>query len=318
MAVQPVSNKQKFREYCRVNPLPLFLQPWWLDAVSQCHWDVVLDIRDGVVFGGWIYSLRKRMTFQYISNAQLSPYQGIFYNYPADLKRVHRISFEHRVYKRLFPKIPKVRYFNQKLHPSITNHLPFTRSNFSTTIRYTYVLKELGNTEKLWENLYSRTRRAIRKARNKGLVICHDTNDPQIIFQLHEKSMQRKSEKTQFKFELLERIDKELIARGARKILLAKDGTGKIHGGIYIAWDHDTAYYLLGGVDSPIHDSATSKFLLWEAILALSDKVEFFDFEGSMNPPVERIFRSFGADQQPYFQIRKLRFPFSIMNLWKQ
>jgi len=39
-----------------------------------------------------------------------------------------------------------------------------------------------------------------------------------------------------------------------------------------------------------------------------------FDFEGSMIEPVERFFRSFGAQRVPYFGITKNRHLFKLLN----
>jgi hypothetical protein len=46
--------------------------------------------------------------------------------------------------------------------------------------------------------------------------------------------------------------------------------------------------------------------LYWEAIKHAASVSELIDFEGSMMAPIERINRSFGAKQIPYFQITKI------------
>jgi hypothetical protein len=46
-------------------------------------------------------------------------------------------------------------------------------------------------------------------------------------------------------------------------------------------------------------------FALWAAICFARTVAARFDFEGSMLPQVERVFRGFGATQRPYFAIGK-------------
>jgi lipid II:glycine glycyltransferase (peptidoglycan interpeptide bridge formation enzyme) len=48
--------------------------------------------------------------------------------------------------------------------------------------------------------------------------------------------------------------------------------------------------------------------LLWHAILEAKRKGnQWFDFEGSMDPGVERFFRNFGARRELYMVLRKNR-----------
>ena len=74
---------------------------------------------------------------------------------------------------------------------------------------------------------------------------------------------------------------------------------------IYIVWDANSAYYLLGGSDPNFRSSGANSLLLWEAIKFASGVTKRFDFEGSMIEPIERYFRGFGATQKPYLSISK-------------
>ena len=106
-------------------------------------------------------------------------------------------------------------------------------------------------------------------------------------------------------FEFIRNVDVCSKINKCRKILLGVDKENKIHAGIYLVWDENTMYYLLGGGDPKYRNSGATSLLLWEAIKLASSKGLSFDFEGSMIEPVEKFVRGFGAIQKPYFQIYK-------------
>jgi hypothetical protein len=83
------------------------------------------------------------------------------------------------------------------------------------------------------------------------------------------------------------------------------DARGKVHAAVYIAWAGDTAYYLMGGSEPELRQSGAQVLALWEAISFAGTIAQRFDFEGSMLPQIERVFRGFGATQMPYFSISK-------------
>jgi len=88
--------------------------------------------------------------------------------------------------------------------------------------------------------------------------------------------------------------------------LVAKDAEGNTHAAIYIAWDKQTCYYIMGGADENYRSSGAYSLLLWEAIKTASGVCKEFDFCGSMIPSIERFFRSFGGEQVPYFHLKKI------------
>ena len=102
------------------------------------------------------------------------------------------------------------------------------------------------------------------------------------------------------------KLDKECLKKiVAEKFFLAKDKSEAYHAGAYIVWDKNAAYYILGGGNPKLRNSGAHSFALWEAINFSSSVAKRFDFEGSMQPSIERFFRNFGGEQVPFFPIRK-------------
>ena len=88
--------------------------------------------------------------------------------------------------------------------------------------------------------------------------------------------------------------------KAIRLVLGARDGNGKLHAVGYFIGDKNTVYYLAGGGDSNLRNSGAMSLLMWHAIKKVSLTSKIFDFEGSMIEPIERFFRSFGAQQVSY------------------
>lgn len=309
--------RELYRTFCSQNSQWLFIQDWWLDAVREGSWDVVLDIRGEQILGGWIFSRSRKYGISYLSNAELSPYQGIFFNYPLDLSQKKKTSFENRVIKNLLRKLPAKKYITQRLHPKVTNAIPLYWNEFQLSNRYTYILKNVSNPDAIWGNLYSQSRRLIRNIENEKRLNIEESESIDLLYDLHALSMRRKNKRPQFSFPVFQRLDLALKKRNKRLLLFARDKENLICGGVYIVWDTNTAFYLVGGVDDRSKIAGISTYLLWEAIKRMSAKVCNFDFEGSMIPEIERLFRSFGAEQTPYIEINKYRFPLNLMKVFR-
>jgi hypothetical protein len=95
------------------------------------------------------------------------------------------------------------------------------------------------------------------------------------------------------------------MSRVARKIFIAEDDQGRRHAGVYMVWDENSAYYLMGGGDPALRNGGAASLCMWEAVKYASTVARSFDFEGSMLESVERFFRGGGAVQMPYFSVWK-------------
>lgn len=114
--------------------------------------------------------------------------------------------------------------------------------------------------------------------------------------------------------ELVRRLDSACEAQNARRMFFAEDAQGRTHAAIYLVWDENSAYYLMGGGDPELRSSGASSLLLWEAIQFAATVSNKFDFEGSMGESIERFFRGFGARQVPYFYVRRMNRRLQILS----
>ncbi|WP_123041913.1 GNAT family N-acetyltransferase [Cohnella candidum] len=301
-----MDEKSKYRELCRRHSdIPLVNQDWWLDAtVGESNWDVLLVERGGEVVASLPYHRTKKLLFDVIEMPYLTLTMGIWIKYPKGQKYATRLSYEKEIYLELIDRLPKVDYYTQHFHWHITNWSTFYWRGFRQTTRYTYVLENLQDTERLYANLKEKTRNEIRKAEKQLRIV--ESDDIEAFHRINEMTFERQGVKMPHTLEFIRKVDKACRERNCRKIWFAVDREGRVHSAVYIVWDEHCAYYLLGGGDPELRKSGASSLLLWEAVKRLSGVTKNLDLYGGMHEPVETFFRSFGAVQKPYFQISKI------------
>lgn len=300
-----MNNKQKYHKLCEIEPtIPLFSKAWWLDTViGEENWDVAIVENGEEVIGSLPYYKTRNRLFTIIKMPKLTQSMGIWVKYPKGQKYEKRLSYEKKVIDDLIEQLPKFDYFFQKFHCSFENWLPLYWKGFEQTTHYTYVLEDLSDKDKLFTEFKENTRREIRKAL-KGIEV-FEKNDIEAFYELNKLTFDRQRMEMPYSLEFLKNLDKACEEHNARKMFFAKDADGRLHGAIYIVWDEQTTYYIMGGGDPDLRNSGATSLLMWEAIQFASTKTDYFNFEGSMIEPIERFFRSFGARQKPYFRITK-------------
>ncbi len=300
-----MTNKNKYRELCKKEiTVPIFSQDWWLDVVcGEDNWDVVIIEKGGTIVASWPYRKNSKYGFKTMTMPQLTQHLGPWVKYPEKQKYAKKLEYEKEIFNKLIKLLPKRGFFQQNFHYSITNWLPFYWNEFQQTTRYTYVLEDLSDLDKVYGDFQSKNRTDISKAKN--IVECIDFDDIEEFYEINKKTFARQNMEIPYSLDFIKNLDNILKEKRLRKMFLAKDKENRVHAVIYIIWDTNSAYYLMGGGDPVLRNSGATSLLLWEAIKFASTVTRNFDFEGSMIESVERFFRGFGAIQKPYFAISK-------------
>ena len=161
----------------------------------------------------------------------------------------------------------------------------------------------ISDQQKLWNSFRENIRREIRKAERRYQLMVRTDLGVHAFLQLNAQTFKRQGHNIPYSKNLVARLDDACVERHARRIFIAEDAQGRAHAGIYLVWDHNSAYYLMGGGDPELRTSGATSLCMWEAIKFASSVTKSFDFEGSMIEPIERFFRAFGAEQTPYFAV---------------
>ncbi len=234
----------------------------------------------------------------------LTQHMGPWLHYPKGQKYTSRLSFEKSTMAALIEKLPTVDRFVQNFSPTITNWLPFYWKNFSQTTFYTYRIPNLENIDHVWSNLRGSVRSDIRKAEKHLICQLSDTIDG--LYQLTEQTYHRQGKAVPYTKNFVAQVHQIGNVHETGQIFHAVDSEGSIHAALYLVWDQQTAYYLIGGANPDLRTSGAQPFLVWNAIRFAAKKVKSFDFEGSMHPAIERSFSAFGGLQTPYFNMSRV------------
>lgn len=296
--------KENYKKFCEKTYIPIFSEPWWLDAVcGPLNWGVHVLEKSGQFLGAMPYYVEKRNGFEIITKAHHSQNNGIIMNYLPGMKYVAKLDRQEEVINSMCDYIESlgVDKYEQQFHYSFTNILPFKWRGYNEMVRYTYVIDDTSDMDKVNADLKYVVRNQIKKA--EKIVSVKEGMDIEKFYEINRLSYDRQGIDVPFSMKLLERIEETCVIHDCRKILYTEDKEGKIHSAAYLVWDDQSLYFLINGIDSEYMYSQSNSLLIRESIRVAHDLGKKFDFEGSVLQPIEHIFRGFGAEQKMYFRI---------------
>lgn len=302
-----MTNKELYRNLCNIETsIPIFSRDWWMDAVcGEENWNVILGVKGGQVVAALPYYFIKNKKGIVIDQPMLTQTNGIWIKYPKDQKFSARLAYEKQIINEIIDDIEKLNIcsYNQNFKYNFTNWLPFYWRNFEQTTRYSYVINDLTDIKKIFDNFDCTKRQNIKKA-EKIVKVKYDLGC-NMFYENHKMTLKQQDEIISYPYKLFERIYNACYKRNQGKVFYAIDELNNIHGALFIVWDENSAYTLINTIDPKYRYSGAASLLVYEAIKYVSDYTKVFDFEGSMIENVESSYRKFSNEQKQYFNIRK-------------
>ncbi len=299
------ADKNKYIDFCDKNKdLPIFFKYWWLDATcGKDNWDVIFVKKKEKIIAVFPVFIKNIGIYKSITNPLLTPRLGVWINYPDNQKYTSKIGLENEIFSEIITRLPKHKIFTLNFYYNLNNWLPFYWNNFKQTTKYSYIIDDLSDLEKVFANFKSNIRNKIRKA--EKLVNIEFSDDLQAFYNVNKLTYDRQNKKIPYTFEQIKKIDDACVKNNSRKILLAKDSDNNIHAGLYLIFDNNYSYQLMLGINQNYASSGAASLLIWEAVKFSSTITKHYDFEGSIVKNIETFFRSFGGKQVPYYKIMK-------------
>jgi hypothetical protein len=256
------------------------------------------------VIGCFNYYLFKKLFFACVITPPFSPDIGLFYINPAE-STVSKNSFTKELVDNLASYFDdlNVHYININLPKELTDTQPFTWKSYLSRNRYSYLLSLATSEEELWKNLATEKRKSINKAVKDGLEI-REVSDVDLVYGLIVKSLERN-----FIAKNTTIIKSILASLASKKISFAFVAFKQDLplGAAFCVTTNSKAVYIFGGFDFENKHHGAVVSCMWQSILkAKALGLHYFDFEGSMNPAIERYFREFGGTLTPYFNVQKI------------
>ena len=298
-----MSNKDKYIEFCTEHSdIPIFSQPWWLDAVCPECWDVILVERNDKIIASFPYYKKKiKGIFNHIGMPPLTQKLGPYIIYDSNiLSENKKIEYEHEIYNEIIDRLPKCDSLLINFDFKYKNWLPFYWRGYKQTTRYSYIIDNIKD----HDYVYARYKiQKVQKAR-KTLTFQTDLSK-EIYYSYFYDVVKERGDTIMFSRELFYRLCDSIYEHNAGRILYCIDFNNNIHAINLTVWDKECAYYLSAMRKKEYNTSGGTEFLVDETIKYAAQYVNKFDFEGSMIKGVEAAYRYFGSHQIEYYSISK-------------
>lgn len=304
-----MSNKEAYIIFSGQNPtLPLFLQPWWLDAVTHPdgkEWDVLLACnKKGETEAAMPFLTGSKFGIRYAFTPQLTQYTGLWIVDKEKESAAERLNREKKLQNDIIGQLKALRLglFDVKFPLTYTYWTPFYRAGYQQETHYTYRIEDLAHLERVWENFDYAKQKQIRKAEEAGIVIDY-TMSADELYDLQCAQWDERGSRDVLSRALVRSVVEASLSRKQGLIARARDKEGNTHAAIFVVWDKDCSWELISAIHPDYRASGASTLVVWETMKRLSKTVNIWDFEGSMIEGVENSFRQFGGVPAPYFEI---------------
>ena len=299
-----MSNKTQYKTICQQHPqIPVCTQHHWLNATCA-KWDVAIAMKGDHVRGVWAYPLEQKAGVSLIRNPFFTPYLGPTVFFPHDMKESNRDSYEHETIAELLKQMPKADVWHMALQPGIKQAGLFRQYGLEQTVQQTFLIDLQQDEPTLLANMKDSLRKNIRQA-EKELTI---TADPAALPQLYSfyTTMLARKKKTPFMSQAdLQKLLDACTANNSGTLWVARSND-TIHGILWHVWDARCGYALSLGQNPDSDNYKAMSLLMWHAMKASKQMGQHtFDCEGSMDPGVERFYRTFGGRRELYLILSK-------------
>lgn len=285
-------------------PLPIQMQPYWLDTVCKGNWDVALSIdNNGEILGALPYYHTQKWGLETIKMPPLTDYIGPYISSPDPLAKRHTIYKQQKdILSDLILQLPNFAFYYQQFYPKDLYLLPFYWAGFRANPLFTYKFYAHEKIDYILDNAKGGVRTNLRKA--ERLVNVEKIDDVEVFININKHSFRIKGMSIPYESDMLKMLDRCLSSKGQRKIYIAKEKESqKVVAGLYVVNDTNTTYCLLSGTDKSDTSHSSIYKLYWDALNESLEKNLDFDFCGSMNKGIEHVYRAFGAKQSTYYLV---------------
>ncbi len=307
-------NKKEYLNFIEKTYVPVYSQPWWLDAIcGEENWDVWLYKKGENILAAMPYYIEHRGKFKYITKAPLTQNNGIIFKHDQGSKMQKRASFEEKVIDSASEWLNSIGvdvYEQQYLH-TFDNWQPFFWNGFKCVLRYTYIIEDTKDMQEVVSNFSAKLRNDIKKGIKNTKSI--EELDKDTFYCEHEKIFEKQGLKCPFSKELWNKLYDACKTHNSGKAMCIKNNEDKISSLAYFVWDDRYVYLLMGGSIPELSSENTFSYLVQKGIELASELNNGFDFEGSMIKRIAKAFRDYGGKPTPYYRIRKIYNPEIVM-----
>lgn len=310
-----MTNKELFSEWTKTQErLPLFMQPWWMDAVcAGRQWDVVL-VENPNILAAMPYMLCKKWWMTWITMPQQTQIGGLWLDEKHEFTPEELTAVCENIAKQLAEK--KLHYYYQQFPVGSPCPEQFKALGFKLKERITYRLNDLSNLDKVIDNFSKNKKRQLQKSLS---LHTETTMTAEEFYAFHQQCLHKQKKKISYSREFFLVLEQKLRKRKKAQILTICNADHEVYAAAFLVWDATRMYYLVPTYDPEYKDSGAGSLLVLESLKLAREKGVAFDFEGSMIRNVAQHYKQFGSQPFTYYGVEKYYkwwFCFAIFWQW--
>ena len=311
-----MTNKERYIEWsAKQEYVPIFMMPWWLDAVcAGKEWDVLLaEDAEGNILGAMPYLLRKRAWLKYIVMPQQTQIGGIWVapEITADRWKTAEVC---RDIKEQIDGLGLAYYYQQYLPGSLCVDA-MRGLGFKTKERVTYRMADLSNLDAVIDGFSKNKKRQLQKALS---LHAEHTMDAEQFYRFHAQCMRARKRHLSYSREFLLVLERKAKRLKQCEVLSICNADGEPYAAAFLVWDKNFLYYLIPAYHPAFGDSGAGALLVLEAMKMARERHLLFDFEGSMERGTAKHYKQFGPVPVTYFAVEKYYKPLFRIAIWFQ
>lgn len=310
-----MTNKELYIQWAKQqDELPVFMQPWWLDAVcAGKQWDVLLyfnnasdpqDRKVEDIEAVMPYLLCKRLWMRWIAMPQQTQIGGIWltrnggfdaHNDLIDLPRIAE-DFAEQL------QALNIHYYYQQFPVGSRMVEPMQALHFKVRERVTYQINDLHDLNQLVNSFSKNKKRQLQKA----VTLSVDKSlSPEQFYSFHRLCMALQKKQISYSREFFLVLQRKTEREKQSQIIAIRNADGELCAAAYLVWDKQRLYYLIPCYNSLYKDSGAGALLVMEAIKLAREKGVTFDFEGSMRRGTAAHYKQFGSQKMTYYSVER-------------
>lgn len=298
---RPEINDEEWNAFVDKSPQRyLYYYSWFLDAVSQ-DWQAVQVFLKGELFLQWPLPVKQKGPLPYAYQPRLTQFGG-----PVLLPIYERRHRQHHLTKSALQEaiqaLPKLVAIDIHLHPTLSFFMPFQWAGFKVKPRFTYWLPLATDSQQLCAHFSSSIQNHLKKASKAGFSIRKSFSPDNFLKLVLQSETYSKAEAATFRA-----VWQALPERREAFLLETVSPEGNLAAAAAFIPDVRNFIFFGNALAPSLRNSGAGSLLIAEAIKMASEsgKFEYFDFEGSMLPPVEQYFRAFNPEGVMYLNVQR-------------
>ena len=309
-----MTNKERYCKWAAEQEyVPLFMMPWWMDAVcAGAEWDALLaEDSEGNILGAMPYLLRKRAWFKYIIMPPQTPIGGIWVTPEVTADKWKTAEVCRQIKEQL--DAMHLAYYYQQFLPGSLCVDALKAFGFKAKERTIYRIDDLSDLNKLIESFSKSKRRELQKSLSLHAERSMDVED---FYRFYAQCMSERKHKVHFTREFLLVLERKAKRLNQCEIISIHDADGHVHAAAFVVWDANYMYYLLPAYNPTYSESGAGALLVLEAMKRAREKHIRFEFAGTFSKDSIKHYKQFNSTPTVYYGMERTYRWWSFLISW--